>query len=115
MTNTNWEEKFNERFPKMSFQADCSKHIDRYEAESFIKETILSERADERREVGEKYELLQRVRDIMPDHSMMRATTAIYISPAQQLRNSADRIEYEERTMAEFDEFLLALKKTKEK
>jgi hypothetical protein len=49
---------------------------------------------------------LKRVREMMPNHSSVGASNAVSIAPAQAMRNAADRIEYEERTVKEFDEFL---------
>jgi len=34
------------------------------------------------------------------------STNAVYITPAQQLRNSADRMEYEDKLLQQIDEFI---------
>lgn len=40
------------------------------------------------------------------DNQMACIVNAVYISPAQQLRNSADEIERKEKLLAEIDQFL---------
>jgi len=61
-------------------------------------------------EITEKdLELLNRVREMMPDHSTTRSVPAIYVTPAGALRQAADRIEYEEKTAKEFDDLIKRL------
>lgn len=57
----------------------------------------------------EDIELLERIRNYLPRHGAFM-TNAIYISPAQQLRNSADQIEAQERDERLFNELISKLK-----
>lgn len=50
-------------------------------------------------------ELLRKVRPFLFSSGPI-AVTAIYIPPAQQLRNQADQIEYQDALIKEVDEFL---------
>ena len=51
-------------------------------------------------------ELLKKVRPYLNNHSGFATTSAVYITPAQSLRNSADAMEAEEALIREVDEFL---------
>ncbi len=57
----------------------------------------------------EDIELLQRIRTYLPNNGGAMVVNAIYISPAQQLRNSADRIENQERDERLFNELISRL------
>lgn len=50
--------------------------------------------------------LLQALRAMTKDSSATGFTNAIYITPAQQMRNAADEIERKDRLLAEIDQFL---------
>lgn len=52
-------------------------------------------------------ELLKRIRNYLPNNSFV--TTLLYIPPSQQLRNSADRIEQQEKDERLFDELIESL------
>jgi len=62
--------------------------------------------AHTRKETAVLLPLLKRVREMMPNHSPYSAVNAVYIPPAQAMRNAADRIEYEEKTTRELDELI---------
>jgi len=51
-------------------------------------------------------ELLKRARPYLSNHSGFAVTNAVYIPPAQSLRNQADAYEREEALIREIDEFL---------
>lgn len=53
--------------------------------------------------------MLREIRGILPNHSPMQIVNAVYISPAQQMINGADRIEYEEELIKRFEKFLVTL------
>jgi hypothetical protein len=52
-------------------------------------------------------ELLRRLRNTITDSSMCNL---VYVSPAQSLRNEADRMEQKEQLIREIDEFLSKIK-----
>lgn len=56
----------------------------------------------------EDIELIKRMRNYLPRHGAY-ATNAVYISPAQQLRNSANAIEAQERDERLLDELIRKL------
>lgn len=55
-------------------------------------------------------ELLRRARPYLSNHSGFSVTNAVYVSPAQSMRNAADDIEREVALIREIDEFLAAPK-----
>ena len=57
----------------------------------------------------EDIELLERIRNYLPRHGAY-VTNAVYTTPAQQLRDSADRIEAQERDERLFSELIEKLK-----
>lgn len=55
----------------------------------------------------EAIKLLKELRSITSFHGGgANLTNAVYITPAQQLRNQADEIEYREQLLRKIDEFL---------
>ena len=57
----------------------------------------------------EDIELLKRIKSYLPNNGGAYACNAVYITPAQQLRNSADRIEQQEKDEKLFDELITRL------
>ena len=53
--------------------------------------------------------LLKRIRDYATPAGGVSVTHAVYIPPAQALRNAADRMEQQERDMVAFDELIKRL------
>lgn len=61
----------------------------------------------------EDIELLKRIKSYLPNHAGFEMTHAMYIPPAQQLRNQASRIEAQEIDEKAFDLFINSLDITK--
>jgi hypothetical protein len=59
----------------------------------------------------EHIELLKRIQSYLPRHGVF-TTNAIYVTPAQSLRNEANRIEAQERDERAFDELIKELEST---
>ena len=57
----------------------------------------------------EQIALLKRIRNYLPNHSGFGTTNAVYITPAQQLRNRADEIEQQGRDEKAFNELISEL------
>ncbi|MGI9118451.1 MAG: hypothetical protein ACR2IQ_02790 [Minisyncoccia bacterium] len=54
----------------------------------------------------EELELIKRIRNYLPYNGGAMVNNAVYISPAQQLRNSADRMEEQQRDEQLLDELI---------
>ena len=50
--------------------------------------------------------LLRSARQWAPNHSVYSVTNAMYISPAQSMKNAADKIERDEALVKQIDDFL---------
>lgn len=62
----------------------------------------------------ENIELLKRVHEILLNKVSVfgaQVSNAVYIPPAQALRNQADRMDYEEKVLREFGEFMKQFEK----
>jgi hypothetical protein len=53
--------------------------------------------------------LFRRIQSYLPSHGITIGVQTVYISPAQQLRNQADRIEQQEKDEVEFEKFIRLL------
>lgn len=56
-------------------------------------------------------ELLKQLRKYVGTSSGISAINAVYVSPAQSMRNAADEMDRKDNLLREIDEFLSALEK----